>query len=122
MFLSNTYFGQMPSKKKLYKITFSNQGKLYELYANEVSNSNLLGFIEIKSLVFGEKTSLVVDPSEEKIKTEFEGVKRTYIPMHSVLRIDEVDEQGVSKVSKAEGGNVTQMPNTVYVPDDKSKS
>ena len=63
------YFGQMPSKKKLYKITFSNQGKLYELYANEVSNSNLLGFIEIESLVFGEKTSLVVDPSEEKIKT-----------------------------------------------------
>jgi hypothetical protein len=122
MFLSNTYFGQMPSKKKLYKITFSNQGKLYELYANEVSNSNLLGFIEIESLVFGEKTSLVVDPSEEKIKTEFEGVKRTYVPMHSVLRIDEVDEQGVSKVSKAEGGNVTQMPNTVYVPDDKSKS
>jgi|TARA_B100001996_G_scaffold1605_1_gene1482 hypothetical protein len=112
----------MPSKKKLYKITFSNQGKLYELYANEVSNSNLLGFIEIESLVFGEKTSLVVDPSEEKIKTEFEGVKRTYVPMHSVLRIDEVDEQGVSKVSKAEGGNVTQMPNTVFVPNDKSKS
>ena len=80
MFLSNMYFGQMPSKKKLYKITFSNQGKLYELYANEVSNSNLLGFIEIESLVFGEKTSLVVDPSEEKIKTEFEGVKRTYVP------------------------------------------
>ena len=122
MFLSIMYFGQMPSKKKLYKITFSNQGKLYELYANEVSNSNLLGFIEIESLVFGEKTSLVVDPSEEKIKTEFEGVKRTYVPMHSVLRIDEVDEQGVSKVSKAEGGNVTQMPNTVFVPDDKSKS
>ena len=122
MFLSNMYFGQMPSKKKLYKITFSDQGKLYELYANEVSNSNLLGFIEIESLVFGEKTSLVVDPSEEKIKTEFEGVKRTYVPMHSVLRIDEVDEQGVSKVSKAEGGNVTQMPNTVFVPDDKSKS
>ena len=122
MFLPNMYFGQMPSKKKLYKITFSNQGKLYELYANEVSNSNLLGFIEIESLVFGEKTSLVVDPSEEKIKTEFEGVKRTYVPMHSVLRVDEVDEQGVSKVSKAEGGNVTQMPNTVFVPDDKSKS
>jgi len=112
----------MPSKKKLYKITFSNQGKLYELYAKEVSNSNLLGFIEIESLVFGEKTSLVVDPSEEKIKTEFEGVKRTYVPMHSVLRIDEVDEHGVSKVSKAEGDNVTKMPNTVFVPDDKSKS
>ena len=107
------------ASKKLYKITFSNQGKLYEIYAKSVSNSNLLGFIEIESLVFGEKTSLVVDPSEEKIKTEFEGVKRTYIPMHSVLRIDEVDKEGVSKVSKAEGDNVTQLPNTclLYTSD-----
>ena len=108
--------------KNLYKITFSNQGKLYEIYAKSVSNSNLLGFIEIESLVFGEKTSLVIDPSEEKIKTEFEGVKRTYIPMHSVLRIDEVDKEGVSKVSKAEGNNVTQLSNTVFVPDGKSKT
>jgi hypothetical protein len=108
--------------KNLYKITFSNQGKLYEIYAKSVSNSNLLGFIEIESLVFGEKTSLVVDPSEEKIKTEFEGVKRTYIPMHSVLRIDEVDKEGVSKISKAEGNNVTQLSNTVFVPDGKSKT
>ena len=110
------------AKKNLYKITFSNQGKLYEIYAKSVSNSNLLGFIEIESLVFGEKTSLVIDPSEEKIKTEFEGVKRTYIPMHSVLRIDEVDKEGVSKVSKAEGNNVTQLSNTVFVPDGKSKT
>ena len=110
------------ASKKLYKITFSNQRKLYEIYAKSVANSNLLGFIEIESLVFGEKTSLVVDPSEEKIKTEFEGVKRTYIPMHSVLRIDEVVIEGVSKVSKAEGDNVTQLPNTVFVPDDKSKT
>ncbi len=108
--------------KNLYKITFTNQGKLYEVYAKSVSNSNLLGFIEIESLVFGEKTSLVVDPSEEKIKTEFEGVKRTYIPMHSVLRIDEVDKEGVSKISKAEGNNVTQLPNTVFVPDGKSNT
>ena len=108
--------------KNLYKITFTNQGKLYEVYAKSVSNSNLLVFIDIESLVFGEKTSLVVAPSEEKIKTEFEGVKRTYIPMHSVLRIDEVDKEGVSKISKAEGNNVTQLPNTVFVPDGKSKT
>ena len=108
--------------KNLYKITFSNQGKLYEIYAKSVSNSNLLGFIEIESLVFGEKTSLVIDPSEEKIKTEFEGVKRTYIPMHSVLRIDEVDKEGVSKVSKADGNNITQLSNTVFGPDGKSKT
>jgi hypothetical protein len=42
--------------------------------------------------------------------------------MHSVLRIDEVDKEGVSKVSNAEGNNVTQLSNTVFVPDGKSKT
>ena len=51
---------------------------------------------------------VVVDPSEEKIKSEFENVKRTYLPMHSIIRIDEVDKQGASKISKLEG-NVTPV-------------
>jgi hypothetical protein len=38
--------------------------------------------------------------------------------MHSVLRVDEVDKQGVSKISKAEVDNVTQLPNQVFTPDD----
>jgi hypothetical protein len=38
------------------------------------------------------------------------------------LRIDEVDKEGVSKVSKADGNNVTQLPSTVFVPDGKSKT
>ena len=70
-------------------------------------------------MVFGERTSLVVDPSEEKIKSEFENVKRTYLPMHSIIRIDEVDKQGTSKISKLEG-NVAQFPMPIYTPGDKS--
>ena len=107
--------------KNLYKITFSNQGKLYEIYAKSVSNSNLLGFIEIESLVFGEKTSLVVDPSEEKIKTEFEGVKRTYIPMHSVLRIDEVDKRGTAKITSNESSKVMPIANSIFDGPTKKK-
>tara|TARA_B100000378_G_scaffold138399_1_gene111746 strand:+ start:104 stop:325 length:222 start_codon:yes stop_codon:yes gene_type:complete len=57
----------MPSKK-LYRIIFTNQGKVYEIYARNVSSSNIFGFIEIEKIIFGERTSLVVDPSEEKIK------------------------------------------------------
>jgi hypothetical protein len=36
--------------------------------------------------------------------------------MHYVLRIDEVDKQGVSKITAAEGGNVAQFPMPVYSP------
>lgn len=94
------------------------QGQVYEVYARSVGQADMFGFIAVEELVFGEKTTLVVDPSEEKIKTEFENVKRTYLPMHSIIRIDEVDKQGISKISKLEGGNVAQFPLPVYTPGD----
>jgi hypothetical protein len=75
----------------------------------------------VEEFVFGEPTTRVVDPSEEKIKSEFENVRRTYLPMHSIIRIDEVDKQGVSKISKIEGSNVAQFPLPVYTPGDSNK-
>ncbi len=100
----------------IYKVMFANQGKIYEVYARRVSHGNLFGFIEIEELVFGERSSIVLDPGEERIKSEFEGVKRSYLPLHSVLRIDEVKKQGVSKISALEGSNVAQFPMPLYTP------
>jgi hypothetical protein len=107
------------SKENLYRVVFMSQGQVYEIYAREVGHGEMFGFIEVEQLVFGERTSIVVDPSEEKIKSEFENVKRTYLPMHSILRIDEVDKRGASKISKLEG-NVAQFPMPIYTPGDKS--
>ena len=107
------------SNKTLYRVVFMSQGQVYEIYAREVGHGEFFGFIEVEQLVFGERSSVVVDPSEEKIKSEFENVKRTYLPMHSIIRIDEVDKQGASKISKLEG-NVTQFPMPIYTPGDSS--
>ena len=98
----------------IFRIVFVNQGKVYEIYARKVSHGALFGFVEVEDIVFGERSAVVVDPSEEKVKAEFEGVKRTYLPLHSVIRIDEVRKQGVSKISVLEGGNVAQFPVTLY--------
>ena len=46
-------------------------------------------------------TTVVVDPGEERIKSEFMGVKCTMLPMHSILRIDEVKKQGQAKIKAA---------------------
>lgn len=100
----------------IFKVVFANQGKVYEIYARKVSHGTLWGFVEVEELVFGEKSSVVVDPSEERIKAEFDGVKRTYLPMHSIVRIDEVRKQGISKISSADSTNVTQFPMPVYTP------
>ena len=86
------------SKKTLFKISFVNQDKIYEIYARQVDQSGMYGFIEVEELVFGEKSSLLVDPSEERLKSEFAGVKRSYIPMHAVIRIDEVEKRGSAKI------------------------
>jgi hypothetical protein len=107
------------STKNLYRVVFMSQGQVYEIYAQEVGHGDMFGFIEVEQLVFGERSSLVVDPSEEKIKSEFENVKRTYLPMHSIIRIDEVDKRGASKISKLEG-NIAQFPMPIYTPGDKS--
>ena len=107
----------------IFRIMFVNQGKVYEIYARRVSHGELFGFIEVEEIVFGERTTVVVDPAEERIKGEFDGVKRTYLPLHSILRIDEVKKQGVSKITALEGGgaNVSQFPVPLYSapPPDK---
>jgi hypothetical protein len=107
----------------IFRIMFVNQGKVYEIYARRVSHGELFGFIEVEELVFGERATVVVDPAEERIKGEFDGVKRTYLPLHSILRIDEVKKQGVSKITTLEGGgaNVSQFPMSMYSapPPDK---
>lgn len=105
------------TKHNLYRVVFMSQGQVYEIYARDVDQSDLFGFVAVSKLVFGERTTVVVDPSEEKIKSEFEHVERTYLPMHSIIRIDVVDKQGASKISKLEG-NVAQFPMPIYTPRD----
>jgi hypothetical protein len=100
----------------IFKVVFVNQGKVYEIYARKVSHGGMFGFVEVEELVFGERSTVVVDPGEERIKSEFEGVTRSYLPMHSVLRIDEVRKQGVSKISAYEGSNVAQFPMPMLTP------
>ena len=55
----------MPSQP-IYKVIFMSQGKVYEVYARNVSHGSLFGFVEVEKLVFGTRTSVVVDPSEER--------------------------------------------------------
>ena len=98
----------MGNSSEIYKITFLNKGKVYEVFVKQVYQSDLYGFIEIENYVFDEKTQLVVDPSEEKLKSEFKGVKRSFIPMQAIIRIDEVDKSGVSKISS--GDNIAPFP------------
>ncbi len=102
------------SKKPIFKVIFHNQGKIYEIYARNVQQGAMFGFVEIENLVFGGKNALVVDPTEENLKSEFNHVTRTYIPMHSVVRIDEMDKQGSAKITEFDDKEKNIMPFPLY--------
>ncbi|MBX2824358.1 MAG: DUF1820 family protein [Gammaproteobacteria bacterium] len=103
------------STEHLFRVRFISQDKIYEIYAREVYQGDMYGFIVIEDMVFGENSSLVVDPSEEKLKSEFDGVRQTIIPMHSVIRIDEVEKRGTAKIADI-NGKVAQFPSPIYTP------
>ncbi len=109
------------SNAPIYKVIFYNQNQVYEVYARAIYQSEMYGFIEVEEFVFGKRTQLVVDPGEEKLKSEFTGVTRSYIPMHSIVRIDEVEKEGVVKVTELKGvDKVAQFPFTAPTPKPKT--
>jgi len=104
----------MSKRRPIYRVIFQNQGQTYEVYASEIYQSDLHGFIEVEEFLFDERSGVLVDPSEEKLKSEFSGVLRSYIPMHAVIRIDEVEKEGVGKITESHteprNSNVSPFP------------
>jgi hypothetical protein len=98
--------------KPVYRVLFQNQGNLYELYARKVGQGPLFAFVEVEGILFGNRGGVLVDPSEEKLKSEFAGVQRTHIPLQAVVRIDEVEKEGTNKIVSlpASHGNVATIP------------
>lgn len=110
-------------QRRLYRVAFLNQGQVYELYAREVSHGGMPGFVEIGQLVFSERSTLLVDPREERLKAEFDGVERFYVPLHAVIRIDEVKREGTARiVDSADGAaKVTPFPLHTFGGGDSRK-
>ena len=75
-------------------------GEIYEIYAEAIYQSDMYGFIEVEEYIFDQNSQIVVDTSEEKLKNEFKGVQRSYIPISCIMRIDEVDKKGTAKITK----------------------
>lgn len=96
--------------KTLYKISFLNHGKVYELYARHVAASSLWGFTEVGELVFDVHDGVLVDPTEERLRDEFGNTRMLHLPMQSVIRIEEVATKGPTAIRDAESGEKVVMP------------
>ncbi|MEN1727440.1 MAG: DUF1820 family protein [Pseudomonadota bacterium] len=96
----------------MYKVTFFNHGKVYELFCEKVLGSELAyGFIEIAGLIFDDENSLVVDPTEEKMREEFADVEVMHLPAHTVVRVERVRKRGACIIRDSHSGEkVTPLP------------
>ena len=108
------------TEKTIYRISFVSAGEVYEIYAAAVSQGGIFGFIEVEDILFGERSKLLIDSSEERLKNEFDGVRRTFIPLHAVLRIDEVEKAGRGRISSG-SGKVAPFPMTMVGTDKETK-
>ena len=95
---------------KLYKVTFLNHGRIYELYARRVTGSSLWGFTEVAELVFDVNDGVVIDPTEERLRDEFGGTRVLHLPMQSIVRIEEVEKKGQSAIRDAATGETVVTP------------
>ena len=96
--------------KTLYKITFLNAGRIYELYARNVSAGTLWGFTEVAELVFDVHDGVVIDPTEERLRDEFGDTRVLHLPMQSIVRIEEVEKKGQSAIRDAATGEKVVTP------------
>jgi hypothetical protein len=102
---------------RVFRVTFVNQGKVYEVYARRVVQGELYGFVEIQELLFEDSSTVLVDPSTERLKAEFKGVNRTLVPIHAIVRIDEVEKEGQGKIHDlGDKSNVAVFPGGLYSP------
>ena len=52
----------------IYKVIFQNQNKVYEVYARQIFQSDMWGFIEIEEFIFGERSKIVTPLTRRLIK------------------------------------------------------
>lgn len=118
---------EKPTAEPIYRVIFNNQGEVYELYTRYIFQSEMYGFVEVEELLFDEsphskasdEAGADTDAKKmfEKLKLEFTGVKRSFIPLTSIIRIDEMEQAGVVKVISSKDdpkGNVRHFPSTAF--------
>lgn len=97
--------------KTVYRVAFLRHGKVYELYCEGVCSSGIWGFVELTGLLFDAEDSVVVDPTEEKLREEFADVEVLHLPLHAVLKVEQVKKRGQAIIRDRESGEkVTPFP------------
>lgn len=90
----------------IYRIVFVQQEEVKEIYTQYISEETLVGFIEADTLLAVDQSSMVINPKE---------VKRCYIPLHNIIRIDEISYQNGCEIKD----NISRLPHAFNKSKEK---
>ncbi len=80
-----------------YRVHFSWKEKEYQLIARSLDLTHPY-FVSIKDLLFPKGKNLIIDPSEDDVRKTFSETNHIMIPLQSVSMIEELQDDGASKV------------------------
>jgi len=98
----------------IYKVIFRADHQIVEIYAKQVYQGDMFGFLVIEELVFDERSKTLIDPGQDKLKKEFAEVKRSFLPLQNIIRIDEVERVGPAKLSASQTNAATNIIHTPF--------
>lgn len=109
----------MTRSARLHKVVFLSHGRSIELYARHVAGSALWGFVEVGELVFTPPApGRLVDPGEERLREEFKDTTLLHLPLHAIVRIEEVSRRGTPAIHEVAGGDKI-MPFPLVPPRER---
>lgn len=80
-------------KDIVYRTVFTHLDQVYTVYSQGISEETLVGFIELDSIIEVKQEVVLSTESHETHQLflqQLASIKRTYVPMHAVVRIDEM--------------------------------
>ncbi|MBZ4644220.1 MAG: hypothetical protein PWQ25_180 [Deferribacteres bacterium] len=78
--------------ERYFRIQFIDSKKeIMTFFAKSVNPSSYIGLIEVSNILYMD-SEILINPEDEKIRKEFKGVKRTFLPLSAIIRIDEIEE------------------------------
>lgn len=80
-----------------YRVHFTWKEKEYQLIARSLDLTHPY-FVSIKDLLFPKGKNLIIDPSEDDVRKTFSETNHVMIPLQSVSMIEELADNGSSKV------------------------
>jgi len=76
-----------------YRITFTNEGKVYQVLSNELDTNFHPYLIRIAKITFEDRSSIIVSASGDDARKRFGGVEEILVPMQEVKLIELIPTQ-----------------------------